>query len=433
MTETEVRRAIAEALKGARVMDPHCHLNGAQPAAQTFADILLYHHVWIELVSAGMGQRETNLTGLPHELVDPGLEPIARVRRAVPYLPRIRNSTISVMLRWMLEDLYGFREQLTPANVDRISEIVVRRAKEKGWQDRVFDEFCGIERCISVHRKGRVGNRRFEWANEVLGVVNLSDGKRTPRAVLADLDKVLGREVRNAADFTDVLKKLLDSLPIKDLRFLGAWVLPDINATFAGERDVTRTLVQAREDRPLSPSDLGGVTYFGMARALELLRATPLRTIQMIVGAEVFPPHRSVTQWDGSFCGGVARLAGQFEDFHFNMGMASEPFIHDTAILAKHFPNISVAGYWWHTLYPRLIRKSLEIRLDTVPMGKIIGFFSDAYHVEWCYPKLKLVKQILEEILVERVQNGWYSIDDARAIIQAILHDAPRDIYHIGT
>jgi glucuronate isomerase len=433
MTETEVRRTIAKALQGARTMDPHCHLNPGKPVALNLTDILLYHHVWIELISAGMDQRETNLTGLPHELADPGLEPAERVRRALPFLPRIRNSTIAVMLRWLLEDVYGFREELTPAGVERLSEIVARRGREEGWQDRLFDGLCGIERCISVQRKGKVSNPRIEAAIEALGVVNLADGKRAPRAVLSELDKLLGREVRSASDFADVLKKVLHRLPIKELRFLGAWVLPDITPQLASDREVTRIIGQAREDMPLSPFELGSVTYFGMTRALELLRATPLRTIQLIVGAQVFPPHRSVTQWDGSYTEAIARLAGQFEDFHFNLATSSEVYIHDTAILAKHFPNLSVAGYWWHTFYPGLIRKSLEMRLDTVPMGKIVGFFSDAYHVEWCYPKLKLVKKVLGDVLVERVQSGWYSLDDARAIIPAILHDAARDIYHMGT
>jgi glucuronate isomerase len=433
MTDTEIRSAIGEALRGARVMDPHCHLDPAKPVARSLTDILLYHHVWIELVSAGMDQRATNPTGLPHELVAADLEPAERVRRALPFLLRIRNSTVAVMLRWLFEDLYGFREELKPANVERLSELVARRGAERDWPDRLFDGFCGIDRCISVQTRSISGDPRIERGNEALGCVNLADGKRAPRAVLLEMDKRLGREVRSASDFADVLKKVLDELPIGNLRFLGAWVLPDITPLHATDKEVTRIISQAREGTPLSPLDLGSVTYFGMTRALELLRATPLRTIQMIVGAQVFPPHRSVTDWSGAYCGAVARLAGQFEDFHFNLATASEVYIHDTAILAKHFPNISVAGYWWHTLYPRLIRKSLELRLDAVPLGKIVGFFSDAYRAEWCYPKLKLVKQILGDLLVERVQSRWYSLDDAQAIIRTILHDAPKEIYHMGT
>jgi len=125
---------------------------------------------------------------------------------------------------------------------------------------------------------------------------------------------------------------------------------------------------------------------------------------------------------------GIA-IAGDYGDFAFNMTTAADAHTQDLAILAKHVPNISVAGYWWHTFYPHFIRKSLETRLDTVPLNKIVGFFSDAYHAEWCYPKLKLVKQILEDILVERVDRGWYSLELARTIVTRLLYSNPKAIY----
>ncbi len=184
-----------------------------------------------------------------------------------------------------------------------------------------------------------------------------------------------------------------------------------------------------KRNEPLSRSDIGGFCYFGVTSALELLRETGLRTIQLIVGAEVLPPHRAVTHWAGSFPGAVARIAGQFEDFHFDMSSASDIYTQDLGILARHVPNISVAGYWWHTLYPFYIKKSIETRLDMVPMSKIVGFFSDAYHCEWCYPKLKMVKQIWAEVLLERIGKGWLDVDTAVDLVHGVFHDNPKRIY----
>ena len=59
------------------------------------------------------------------------------------------------------------------------------------------------------------------------------------------------------------------------------------------------------------------------------------------------------------------------------------------------------------------------------------GFFSDAYHLEWVYPKLKLVKQILGSILEERVDNGWYNLETATRIIRTILYDSPKKIFDL--
>jgi hypothetical protein len=184
-----------------------------------------------------------------------------------------------------------------------------------------------------------------------------------------------------------------------------------------------------RSHEQVSQEEVGAFCIYGLTRLLELLRKTSIRLIQLIVGAEVLLPHRSVTQWDGAFCGSMGRLANRFEDFHFSLSAASDAFTQDLGILAKHLPNISVAGYWWHTLYPFYLRKSLETRLDMVPLNKIIAFFSDAYHAEWCYPKLKLVKQVLLEILNERVARGWYSTELALRIVRQLFYENPMAIY----
>lgn len=214
--------------------------------------------------------------------------------------------------------------------------------------------------------------------------------------------------------------------------FYGCWVLPSLTAHGLVPGDVPRTLRVVREGGIPSAVEAGRFCYAVLRGALDELRHTPVRTVQLIVGAEVLPPHQSVTQWHPDFTGAIARLAGEYEDFRFNLSTATDLYTQDLGILAKHVPNVSVAGYWWHTFYPFYIRKSLETRLDMVPLPKIIGFFSDAYHSEWCYPKLRLVKTILHDILVERVQSGWYTLETACSIVEHLFHRNPRRIYGLG-
>jgi hypothetical protein len=429
MSLSDTRTKINDALRAAAVLDPHCHLDPERPCAGDPAEIVLYHHVWIEAVSAGMGQFEVSKSGLPHELTDPGIEPLERARRVLPFLPRIRNTTVGLLLRWLLEDLFDLHGALTAEKLDRLASLIEERSSSGDWEDRLYDELCRIERCVSVEAAGKSGTARVLRASEALRLVNIADGKRSPREVLAALGESTGREIRAAEDYRDALASVIAASDAGELTFLGAWVLPCMTDELATEEQVSRILAKAREGRPLSPSELGSVTFYGMSCALEELRKTPLRTIQMIVGAEVLPPHRAVTHWNGRFCGAASRLACRFEDFRFNLSTASDLFTQDTAVMAKHIPNVSVAAYWWHTLYPHYIRKSLETRLDAVPAGKIIAYFSDAYHAEWCYPKLKLVKQILADILIERVDRGWYTLDQALELIPTLFYDAPKAIY----
>ena len=95
--------------------------------------------------------------------------------------------------------------------------------------------------------------------------------------------------------------------------------------------------------------------------------------------------------------------------------------------LARELPNFAVAGYWWHNFYPSIMQGILEQRLDMLPMPRHIGFFSDAYTVEWVYAKALMVRRIAERVLGGRVREGWYTFEDAVAIARAMWQQTPAD------
>jgi hypothetical protein len=423
----ETARLIRRALDETPVVDPHCHVRAAKPAADSIADIVLYHHVWIELVSAGMGQREVTTTGLPHELGDPGMDPVERVRRSLPWLREIRSTTIGLLLSWVLRDLYGLAGELDEANLERVARLVAERGRDRTWQESLIRERCKIESLVTVEQ-GTPCCPEVRQGRE-LAITSLASGKQTPHEVLAGLERTFGRELRSARDIRDGLARAVAGLDTARLRFVGLWVPACIAPGLSSESDVAATLAKVRGRHPLSPAEIGGFSYFAAGALLEELSTTRLRTVQLIVGAEVLPPHRSIPDWDGAFVGALGRLAGRFEDFAFNVSTASDAYTQDLGIVAKHVPNVSVAGHWWHTFYPRYIEKAIETRLDMVPMNKICAFFSDAYHSEWVYPKLTMVKAVWAEVLTERCDKGWCDLDTALDVVRKAFHDNPKRIY----
>ncbi|MDA0746534.1 MAG: hypothetical protein O2954_08435 [bacterium] len=427
MTDAEFQ--IRKALDRVRVIDPHCHLRLAKPSADSIADIVLYHHIWIELVSAGMPQTEVTKTGLPHEISDVGMDPVDRVRKSLPWLNRTRNTITGVMLGWILKDLYGC-DRLTEDNLAQVADRISEKGCDPAWEETLFRDICGIDASISVELQTEPCNNRMLKASEAFPV-NLINGKQNSVEVLVGWEKIFGKEIRTASDYVEFLRLRLSCLPIDQLQFIGWWVLPYITPLGATEQEASRILRKASEGANLAPEDLGRFCFFGARVLLEILRETSIRTIQVIAGAEVLLPHRSITHWDGRFCGAIGRLANEFEDFRFDLSVASDIFTQDLCILARHLPNISLTAYWWHTLYPHIIKKSLELRLDAVPANKITAYFSDAYHAEWCYPKLRMVKEILRDILIERVERRWYDTGTAVEIIHQVFARTPAAVYGI--
>jgi glucuronate isomerase len=67
------------------------------------------------------------------------------------------------------------------------------------------------------------------------------------------------------------------------------------------------------------------------------------------------------------------------------------------------FPNVIANGHWWYSNTPTYIRHDLQARIDAIPRNKIIGYYSDAYKLEFILPKYRMFKRILADILAESI------------------------------
>jgi hypothetical protein len=94
--------------------------------------------------------------------------------------------------------------------------------------------------------------------------------------------------------------------------------------------------------------------------------------------------------------------------------------------LCRELPNLSLSGYWWHNFFPSTIRQVMEERLDMLPTNRQIGFFSDAYCIEWAYAKSVMVRGELARVLASKVKAGQYDEETAVTIAHDILFETPQ-------
>ena len=80
-------------------------------------------------------------------------------------------------------------------------------------------------------------------------------------------------------------------------------------------------------------------------------------------------------------------MIGRHPRLRFQCFLASRHANQSMCTLARELPNLSLAGYWWHNFFPDAIPQVIRERLDMLPANKQVGFFSDAYCVEWSYAK----------------------------------------------
>jgi len=124
----------------------------------------------------------------------------------------------------------------------------------------------------------------------------------------------------------------------------------------------------------------------------------------------------------------LAEMIGRHPKLPFQCFLASRHANQSLATLARELPNLSLAGYWWHNFFPDVIRQVMAERLDMLPLNKQVGFFSDAYCVEWTYAKAVLVRKQLARVLAEKISQGQYNRELALSIVRAILYETPQPL-----
>jgi glucuronate isomerase len=94
------------------------------------------------------------------------------------------------------------------------------------------------------------------------------------------------------------------------------------------------------------------------------------------------------------------------------------------------FPNVLPMGHWWYSNFPAFIAADLKARIQALPKVKLLGYYSDAYKLEFILPKFNMYRRILAETLAEECVRGrgWPS-DRALQIGKLALLDNPRRVF----
>jgi glucuronate isomerase len=94
------------------------------------------------------------------------------------------------------------------------------------------------------------------------------------------------------------------------------------------------------------------------------------------------------------------------------------------------FPNVVPLGHWWYSNIPEYIACDLRARLQAVPKVKLVGYYSDAYKLEFILPKFNMFRRVLAESLADDAigVRGW-SVERALELARLVLLENPRRIF----
>ena len=438
MSQTQIVSTLEEGLAEIPLLDIHTHLDASHLAARGLHDILLYHMLISDLVSAGCPSRE-RLSEDPSDA-----EATARLEEAIPYLPHVQNTSIYWGVRIILRDLYGWTEPITPQNWRSLDARIRERAHDANWPREMFKR-AGVRRAGTELWRRHDGTYddilqyALEWAFFARAQWGVNDiplfelerawNQNEPGAPLpvtmGDGRPALARTIQTLEDVQTAIQHYVAHIPYGKILSTAQHISTDIHFVSVSDEDMAEALIRRAEATP-AERDIYA-SYILEAFLTELEKHADEIVYQFSFGAEPLPFETgSKLRQDTIF--EVASIISRHPRVRFQVFLSSQHANQSLCTLARELPNVSLAGYWWHNFFPSVMRQVMSERLDMLATNKQVGFFSDAYCADWTYAKSVLVRKQLAEVLAQKVAQGQYSIDEALQIARAILFESPQSL-----
>jgi glucuronate isomerase len=396
---------ITEQLSQIVLVDPHSHINPLSATAVNLADLLGYHY-YTELAHS---------SGLAKEQIEqPGISPKEKVARLMTTMRPINNT---VQWSWMVDlcqNLFGWDEPtIDLKNWERLYDLVDSKCNAQGWEDAVLEksrvesifltndfddplEGFDLKRYIPCLRtddlvfhfaKPEV-RRRLEICTKLM-ITNLTSLKA---AITNRFEHFKSKGVKACA-----ISLPPSFAPIKVSDNAASQALEDIlkngvSAATASLESLSRWIFWNLADHCNEyklPFDL----MIGVNR-----QVYPTGVYQ---GQDLYDSRVSLIQY--------APLLNAFPKVTFPISVLASVTNQELVDYAWIFPNVVTNGHWWYSNTPSIIAHDLRARLEAIPRTKQIGYYSDAYKIEFILPKFNMYRSILGRVLADEFVNnrGW--------------------------
>lgn len=439
MAHDTVTSELLAGLQATPILDAHTHLTNGRLGARGLHDILLYHMVVSDLYAAGCpsGARLTEFPGWPTKE-----EAHARLREAIPYLGYIQNTSCFWGVRTILHDLYGWDEPITAGNWEKLDAMVRERADDRPWQREML-------RRANVNRVTTELARREAGADDDILQYSMEWAffTRTQRGefdtALYELERCWGkapgspiphgaggrpateRTIRTLADVHAAMEHYVGQLAAAPILSMATHISTEIQFRLVSDSEMEVALARRGQAGPAERDTYAAYLHEALLRALAA--RAPKVVFQFSFAAEPMP-HETASLVPQRALADVADVVARHPQVRFVCFVSSRHANQSLCSMCRELPNLALAGFWWHNFFPGAIRQVFEERLDMLPTNRQVGFFSDAYSLEWTYAKAKIVRNQMAQVFRQKIDQGQYSLEQALSIARALVWDTPQQL-----
>ncbi|HBB93031.1 MAG TPA: hypothetical protein DC042_15290 [Bacteroidales bacterium] len=398
-----------------KVVDTHEHLLNPAGFDSSMLDFMLLfrHYATGDFESAGMPRN------IMDKLFTDSLTSIEKWRTLEPYWERCFNTGYNRAAVLAAEKLFGVKA-IDETTVAGLSEKI-RKAYQTDWYDQVLRQKCNIEYVIEDYPfddwENRIfGNQNmfryvrkfdgFVLINSRDGIKNLGKWKSTGIQNLDDLVNALDNAFHQA--FSQGIVAVKSILAYNRTLFYG-------KVTKEEAQEVFNKIMNAPGEEALSFDEVKPLQDYMMRRVLDLADSHDL-PVQLHTGLNGGTIENAKPT-------NLTNLFREYPDVRFILFHGGYPYGGELAVLAKKFNNVYIDLCWLYIISPSFSERYLHEWLETVPASKIMAFGGDFLYVENVYSHLLFAREIVSNVLIDKVRDGYFSEVEAIKIAQMLFHD----------
>jgi glucuronate isomerase len=410
-------RDLTTALDAIPIIDPHSHIDPLAPVSKSLDDILGYHYYTELAHSAGMSQEPLAKEVSPRE----------RVRAIVRHMDRYDNTAQYAWFVDIARTFLGFQGTRIAANdADKLFDAAEKTFAQKDWEQQVFAK-TKLEKIFLTNE--------FDDALEGFDTSRYVPCLRTDSLVFhldrADtrdrLEKATGVRVTDAASLRMAIARLFMHFTRKGAKACAISLPPEFEPAHYDDEYIYEQ-IRFHDCRDIAPGVFWIIAEFCREFKLpfDLMIGVNRRVYMNGVyqGQDLFDQRTSLIQY--------RRLFNAFPEVTFPISVLTSGQNQELVAYSWIFPNVVPNGHWWYSNIPAYIRKDLSERLQAVPKTKLIGYYSDAYKLEFVLPKYAMYRRVLAGVLADEfVRPGLMSETQAVALGTRVLRDNVRETFKV--
>jgi glucuronate isomerase len=419
MPADQLVQNLESALSKVPLIDPHSHIDPLAPVSKSLDDILGYHYYTELAHSAGMSQA----------LLARDADPRDRVREIVRFMDRYDNTAQYAWFVDIARTFLGFDEQqtkITPADADRLYDAALKTFAQPDWEAQVFAK-SRLEKIFLTNEfddpLANFDTARYVPCLRTDTLVFHLDKPETRRR----LEAATGVQVRDAATLRTALAKVFLHFARNGAKACAISLPPNFHpAKFDDEHVYEQMHFHDFHDLASGVFWMIAESCRDFRLPFDLMIGVNRRVYEKGVyqGQDLFDQRTSLLQYK--------ELFNAFPDVTFPVSVLTSGQNQELVAYSWIFPNVLPNGHWWYSNTPPYIKKDLTERLTAVPKAKLIGYYSDAYKLEFVKPKYGMYRRILARVLADEfVRPGVLNETDAVALGTRLLRDNVREVFKV--